>query len=94
MEAERYLEEAERYSAHNYHPLPVVLTRGRWQVRHPATALSLWFGAFFTGTGLALAAVIIAAVVSTTAAPSPPPQDARLIVRSKQGGPNRRSQRK
>ncbi|NIP81223.1 MAG: ornithine--oxo-acid transaminase [Gemmatimonadetes bacterium] len=28
METERYLEEAERYSAHNYHPLPVVLTRG------------------------------------------------------------------
>ena len=24
----RYLEEAERYSAHNYHPLPVVLERG------------------------------------------------------------------
>ena len=24
----RYLEEAERYSAHNYHPLPVVLDRG------------------------------------------------------------------
>ena len=28
METERYLEEAEHYSAHNYHPLPVVLTRG------------------------------------------------------------------
>jgi ornithine--oxo-acid transaminase len=28
METERYLDEAERYSAHNYHPLPVVLTRG------------------------------------------------------------------
>lgn len=28
METQRYLEEAERYSAHNYHPLPVVLTRG------------------------------------------------------------------
>jgi ornithine--oxo-acid transaminase len=28
METARYLEEAERYSAHNYHPLPVVLTRG------------------------------------------------------------------
>jgi ornithine--oxo-acid transaminase len=28
METERYLEQAERYSAHNYHPLPVVLTRG------------------------------------------------------------------
>jgi Zn-dependent protease with chaperone function len=49
---------------------PVLLTRGRWQVRHPAAALLLWFGAFFVGTGLALAAVIAAAVVSTTAAPS------------------------
>lgn len=28
METERYLDEAERYSARNYHPLPVVLTRG------------------------------------------------------------------
>jgi ornithine--oxo-acid transaminase len=28
METRRYLEEAERYSARNYHPLPVVLTRG------------------------------------------------------------------
>lgn len=28
METRQYLEEAERYSAHNYHPLPVVLTRG------------------------------------------------------------------
>ncbi len=28
METEQYLDEAERYSAHNYHPLPVVLTRG------------------------------------------------------------------
>ena len=28
METERYLEEAERYSARNYHPLPVVLTKG------------------------------------------------------------------
>jgi ornithine--oxo-acid transaminase len=28
MDTARYLEEAERYSAHNYHPLPVVLTRG------------------------------------------------------------------
>jgi ornithine--oxo-acid transaminase len=28
METARYLEDAERYSARNYHPLPVVLTRG------------------------------------------------------------------
>jgi ornithine--oxo-acid transaminase len=28
MDTERYLEQAERYSAHNYHPLPVVLSRG------------------------------------------------------------------
>ncbi|MDX1674407.1 MAG: ornithine--oxo-acid transaminase [Longimicrobiales bacterium] len=28
MDTEHYLEEAERYSARNYHPLPVVLTRG------------------------------------------------------------------
>ena len=29
MDSNRYLEEAERYSAHNYHPLPVVLSRGQ-----------------------------------------------------------------
>jgi ornithine--oxo-acid transaminase len=28
MDTAQYLEDAERYSAHNYHPLPVVLTRG------------------------------------------------------------------
>jgi ornithine--oxo-acid transaminase len=28
MQTAQYLEDAERYSAHNYHPLPVVLTRG------------------------------------------------------------------
>jgi ornithine--oxo-acid transaminase len=28
MDTEQYLEEVERYSAHNYHPLAVVLTRG------------------------------------------------------------------
>ena len=28
MDTRQYLDEAERYSAHNYHPLPVVLTRG------------------------------------------------------------------
>lgn len=28
MRTEQYLEEVERYSANNYHPLPVVLTRG------------------------------------------------------------------
>jgi len=29
MDTARYLTEADRYSAHNYHPLPVVLTRGK-----------------------------------------------------------------
>src|SRR5215216_343758 len=28
MQTEEYLREVERYSANNYHPLPVVLTRG------------------------------------------------------------------
>jgi ornithine--oxo-acid transaminase len=28
MQTAQFLEDAERYSAHNYHPLPVVLTRG------------------------------------------------------------------
>lgn len=32
---------------------PLVLTAGRWQVRHPRTALTLWFLALFAGIGLA-----------------------------------------
>lgn len=34
---------------------PLVLTVGRWQVRHPRTALTLWFSALFAGIGLAVA---------------------------------------
>lgn len=39
---------------------PLVLTAGRWQVRHPRTALALWFGALFTGVGCAAASAATA----------------------------------
>lgn len=39
---------------------PLVLTVGRWQVRHPRTALTLWFSALFAGIGLAVASAITA----------------------------------
>lgn len=42
---------------------PAVLTAGRWQVRFPRTALTLWFGAFFAG--LAAAAGSVVAAVTT-----------------------------
>jgi Zn-dependent protease with chaperone function len=46
---------------------PLVLTAGRWQVRHPRTALTLWFSAFLTGTGFAAASVITALTSSVIA---------------------------
>lgn len=39
---------------------PLVLTAGRWQVRHPRTALTLWFSAMFAGIGLAVASAATA----------------------------------
>ena len=45
---------------------PMVLTAGRWQVRHPRTALTLWFSAFFTGAGFAAASVLAALVSSVS----------------------------
>lgn len=50
---------------------PLVLTMGRWQVRLPRIALTLWFGAFFSGVGLAvcsIAAAILAGVGAASAA--------------------------
>lgn len=39
---------------------PLVLTAGRWQVRHPRIALTLWFCAFFAGIGFAVASAATA----------------------------------
>lgn len=43
---------------------PLLLTRGRWQVRNPRLALGLWLGSFLTGAAslafVALAAVLLA----------------------------------
>ncbi|MGD9515345.1 M56 family metallopeptidase [Mycolicibacterium sp.] len=43
---------------------PVVLTAGRWQVRFPRTALTLWFVAFFAGCAAAVASVVAAIVLA------------------------------
>lgn len=47
---------------------PHALTVGTWHVRHPRTALTSWFTAFFGGCALALAAVglLLAAAVSAS----------------------------
>lgn len=47
---------------------PRVLTVGNWQVRHPRTALTAWFGALCIGTGLVVASVVIAVIAATQAA--------------------------
>ncbi|WP_300594020.1 M56 family metallopeptidase [Microbacterium sp.] len=50
---------------------PWLLTGGRWQVRHPRTALTAWFAVFGGGIAAALASVaaaILAAVSGGTAA--------------------------
>ena len=39
---------------------PLMLTAGRWQVRGPRTALTLWFCAFFAGIGFAVTSAAIA----------------------------------
>lgn len=46
---------------------PIALTVGHWQVRHPRTALALWFGAFFAGFA-ALAGSLIAIIVAALGA--------------------------
>ena len=43
---------------------PIVLTTGRWQVRHPRIALTLWFGAFFAGCTAAGASVLVAVLTA------------------------------
>lgn len=43
---------------------PLVLTAGRWQVRRPRTALTLWFCAFFTGIGFVLASATVVLMCS------------------------------
>lgn len=43
---------------------PVVLTAGRWQVRHPAVALGLWHGALGFGLLAALGSVVVAVTIA------------------------------
>ena len=50
---------------------PLLLTVGRWQLLHPRTALSVWFGAFFIGIGLALAGLIIGVAGAVAASHTP-----------------------
>lgn len=59
---------------------PWVLTMGRWQVRFPRTALTLWFSAFFAGCALMLGAVIAAILVSIGAARVPTAAEAISVT--------------
>lgn len=43
---------------------PLVLTLGRWQARHPRTALTLWFCAFFAGIGCLAGSEVVAILCS------------------------------
>ncbi|MDI6024070.1 M56 family metallopeptidase [Leucobacter sp. UT-8R-CII-1-4] len=46
---------------------PLVLTIGRWQLLHPRTALTAWFGALFTGVALILAGLAISVIGAVSA---------------------------
>ncbi|QTV80355.1 M48 family metalloprotease [Microbacterium sp. NIBRBAC000506063] len=49
---------------------PLVLTRGRWQVRFPRLAFASWFGAFLVGCALALGSLVAMVAASLSASSS------------------------
>jgi len=59
---------------------PRLLTRGTWQVRRPRTALGLWVGTFFLGTGLVAGSVLAAVITASRAATSPSSEGAAVTV--------------
>lgn len=59
---------------------PLLLTVGRWQLLHPRTALSVWFGAFFIGIALALAGLIIGVAGAVAASHTPTGSETLLMT--------------
>lgn len=58
---------------------PLLLTAGRWQVRRPRTAMTLWFGAFFAGCALAMGSLLAAPVAGMAASDAPSPLEAVAV---------------
>lgn len=46
---------------------PLVLTIGRWQLLHPRTALTAWFGALFIGVALMLSGLAVSVIGAVSA---------------------------
>lgn len=59
---------------------PLVLTAGRWQVRHPRIALTLWFCAFFAGIGFAVASAATALLCAVGGASPASSSEALLLT--------------
>jgi Zn-dependent protease with chaperone function len=59
---------------------PLVLTAGRWQVRHPRTALSLWFSALFAGIGCAVASATTALMCCVEVGETHAPAEGLLLT--------------
>lgn len=59
---------------------PRALTLGRWQVRYPRTALTLWFTAFFVGCALAAGSVIAAILAGVNASRMPTEAEAIAVT--------------
>ena len=45
---------------------PLILSRGRWQIDHPKTALVLWYAAFLSGLASAVASLVWSMLLVTT----------------------------
>lgn len=59
---------------------PWVMTLGRWQVRFPRTALTLWFMAFFAGCALAAGSVVAAVHAGVNASHMPTAAEAIAVT--------------
>lgn len=59
---------------------PLVLTAGRWQVRRPRTALTLWFCAFFAGIGFAVASATTALLCCVEVGKAHSPTEGVLVT--------------
>lgn len=57
---------------------PLVLAGGRWQVRYPRTALTLWFCALFGGIAAAVGSVAAAFLVAAT--PGAAPNSTEVLI--------------
>lgn len=59
---------------------PVILTVGRWQLRHPRTALTMWFGSFFVGLALVATALFASLLGATVVAPGESARESLVLT--------------